>query len=100
MTIIRWSQGIVIASTRMLPATVRVKMSSEAAGTITLTRVAMRDVPIEELIGTIAAVCGPDAERVRHLLRAGTVVRDHVRWRWDRVTADAAAVEALLNTTL
>ena len=48
-----------------LPPTVRVKLSSEAAGSISLTPVVVQEFAIRELVENILAVTGKDEARVR-----------------------------------
>ncbi len=64
------------------PETVRVKLSSEAAGTISLTPVVIRDMPLRELIEAIAAVRGKDAGRIAETLKLGSVTEGATRFRW------------------
>ncbi|MGA2434987.1 MAG: hypothetical protein ABSG25_06840 [Bryobacteraceae bacterium] len=81
-----------------LPDTVRVKISSEAAGSIALTAVVVRDIPIRELVEMALASTGKDATRVRDLLKRGTLVSGASRLRWSGWEATSEAVEQLLAT--
>ena len=64
---------------------VRVKISSEAAGTIALTPVVVQEMPFDELLARIAAISGKDPRRIRDLLDSGTVVNGNSRLRWERL---------------
>lgn len=57
---------------------VRVKLLSEAAGCVTGTRVIERDFPIQELMEAVVAVAGKNVERIRQLLRAGSIMASAV----------------------
>jgi hypothetical protein len=73
----------------------KVKISSEEAGSIALTPVVVRDMPERELVGIMLGVTGKDAGRIRELLRRGTFVSGASRFRWEGVELD---VDALLKT--
>ena len=64
------------------PGTVRVKLTSEEAGTISLTPVVVREMPFAELIEEIAAVHGKDRERIAATLKRGSVSGGATRFRW------------------
>lgn len=68
-----------------LPATIRVKLSTEAAGSITMTPVVVEEIPFRELAGEIAAVCGKDGARFEAILRRGSLVSGATRFRWEPV---------------
>lgn len=81
------------------PAIVRVKLSSEAAGAISITPVVVRDLPFSELLEEIAAVCGKDVVRAAEILRRGNLVSGATRFRWPPVeltTAELSTALALL----
>jgi hypothetical protein len=65
-----------------LPGTVRVKLSSEAAGAIALTPVVVQELPLTELAENVLAVTGKDTARVREILRRGSLVSGASRFRW------------------
>lgn len=67
----------------LLPATIRVKLSSEAAEYVALTPVVVRDLPLLELIEHIASATGPDAQRIVEILKRGSIVSGATRFRWD-----------------
>jgi hypothetical protein len=65
-----------------LPPTIRVKLSSEAAESISLTPVVVQELPIGELVGHLLAVTGKDEPRIREILQRGTLVSGASRFRW------------------
>jgi hypothetical protein len=81
-----------------LPQTVRVKIGSEAAGAITLTAVVAQELPVRELIEHMLAVVGKDPERIREILRRGTLVAGASRFRWAGWEAEPDDLHALLAT--
>jgi hypothetical protein len=81
-----------------LPATVRVKLSSEAAEGISITRVVVQDLSVRELVEHMLGVTGKDATRVRELLLRGSLVSGASRFRWTGWEAEIEAVRELLAT--
>lgn len=81
-----------------LPERVRVKLSSEAAGAISLTPVVVQEIATRELIEHMLGVAGKDEARICELLKRGTLVSGASRFRWMGWTADAESVRALLAT--
>ena len=79
------------------PERVRVKISSEAAGEISMTQVIAQEIPLRDLVDIIVGQCGKDAPRVRELLRRGTVVQSASRFRWEPVEVDLESVESMLR---
>ncbi|HOK47650.1 MAG TPA: hypothetical protein PLK67_17025, partial [Bryobacteraceae bacterium] len=65
-----------------LPETIRVKVSSESAGYMSLTPVVVRDMPLRELVELMLGFTGKDAARIQELLRRGTLVSEGSRFRW------------------
>ncbi len=72
-----------------LPQTVRVKLSSEAAGAITLTPVVAQELALRELIEHVLGLAGKDEARIREILLRGTLVTGASRFRWEGFRADA-----------
>lgn len=68
-----------------LPRTIRVRISSEAAGAIAFTPVVASEMALEELLGLAASAVGADAARVHHLLTHGSLVSGASRFRWERI---------------
>jgi len=81
-----------------LPATVRVKLSSEAAGSIAITPVVVQELPIRELVGHMLAIAGKDEARLREILRRGSLVSGASRLRWTGWDADIESFRELLAT--
>ncbi len=65
-----------------LPANVPVKLSSEAAEFVALTPVVVREMPLGELLEHVVGLTGPDAVRVRDILKRGSLVSGATRFRW------------------
>ena len=57
-----------------LPQTIRVKLSSEAAESISLTPVVVQELAVRELMEHMLGVTGKDEARIRELLLRGTLV--------------------------
>lgn len=81
-----------------LPETIRVKLSSEAAGAISITPVVVRDMPVRELVELMLGLTGKSGNRVHELLLRGALVSGASRFRWTGWDADRAGLEALLAT--
>jgi hypothetical protein len=81
-----------------LPESIRVKLSSEAAGSISITPVVVRDMPLRELIGYMLGVTGKNEARIRELLLRGSLVSGASRFRWTGWEADAESIKVLLAT--
>ncbi len=81
-----------------LPETIRVKISSEAAESLSLTPVVVRDMPVRDLVDAMLGVAGKNAGRIQDLLRRGAFVRGASRFRWQPLEPDEAGVAALLAT--
>jgi len=81
-----------------LPATVRVKLSSEAAEAISLTPVVVQELATRDLIEHALGVAGKDEARLREILLRGTLVSGSSRFRWTGWDADAAALHEILIT--
>lgn len=79
-----------------LPDTIRVKISSEAAGSISITPVVARDMPVDELLEMILGVSGKDVERVFEILSRGTHVSGASRLRWTGFAPTREDIESAL----
>lgn len=79
-----------------LPDTVRVKLSSEAAGSISITPVVVRDIPIRELIEHMLGVSGKNPRRIQELLLRGTLVSGASRFRWTGWQAEEESIIQML----
>jgi len=81
-----------------LPDSVRVKLSSEVAESISITPVVVRDIPIRELIEHMLGITGKDTPRLHDLLLRGTLVSGASRFRWAGWDAAAEDIQAVLAT--
>ena len=81
-----------------LPATVRVKLSSEAAEGISITSVVSQDLPLRDLVEYMLGITGKNEGRVRELLLRGTLVSGASRFRWAGWDADLDSLRELLST--
>ncbi|HTS29814.1 MAG TPA: hypothetical protein VMH81_28280 [Bryobacteraceae bacterium] len=81
-----------------LPQTIRVKLSSEAAGAISLTPVVVQELPMRELVEHMLGVVGKDEARIQELLLRGTLVSGASRFRWAGLEAESEALREILAT--
>ncbi len=81
-----------------MAASVRVKLSSEAAASISLTPVVSQEMPLHDLMALLLSAVGKDEARVRDLLRRGTVVSEGARYRWASIDAGSESFQKLLGT--
>lgn len=81
----------------MPPATIRVKLVSEAAEYVTVSHVMQRDFRLPELFELLLTVVGSDATRIRQILRAGTVSTGDYRYRWEPLELGESEVEEALR---
>ena len=65
-----------------LPEKIPVKISSEAAGYVSITPVVSQQMPARDLVENILKVAGKDAPRAQEILRHGIVVSGASRIRW------------------
>jgi hypothetical protein len=81
-----------------LPPTVRVKLSSEAAESISITPVVVQDMPVRELVEYMLGVTGKDQVRIHELLLRGSLVSGASRFRWTGWDVDLENLQELLAT--
>lgn len=79
-----------------LPETIRVRLSSEDAGGVSLTPVVSRDMRLAEVVELMLDVTGRDLVRLRSLLLRGSLVAGATRYRWDAVRATDEQLQELL----
>src|SRR5208283_2199016 len=79
-----------------IPGTVRVKLSSEVAESISLTPVVLREMPVRELMEHLLAVTGKDEPRICEILLRGALVSGASRFRWAGWDADVDGLRELL----
>lgn len=80
-----------------LPTTITVKLSTEAAGTISLTPVVVQEIAFRDLFDTVLATAGKQPERIRDILQRGSIVSGASRYRWAGFTVDADDLNAMLK---
>lgn len=80
----------------MLPERVLVKISSEAAGSVSLTPVVSQNMPLADLLDQILRATGKDAARIREILERGAVVAGASRFRWTPAPASLEEVAQAL----
>lgn len=80
-----------------LPESIIVKISTEAAGAITLTPVVAREMTVLDLVDEIVSVTAKDAPRLDAILRRGSFVSGGSRFRWIPLAPEPADIEALLS---
>ncbi len=73
-----------------------VKISSEAAGEISMAPVVAQEMALKELVGVILSVSGKDAQRIGDLLQRGSVVQGASRFRWQPVTVEQLQLRSML----
>jgi hypothetical protein len=81
-----------------LPQTVWVKLSSEAAGAISITPVVVQELPIRELVEHLMAIAGKDEARIAEILRRGAMTTGASRFRWAGWEVEVDGLRALLAT--
>jgi hypothetical protein len=79
-----------------LPQSIRVKLSSEVAESISLTPVVVQEIPMRELIEHILGLAGKDEPRIREILLRGTLVSGASRFRWVGWQVDEASLRGML----
>jgi hypothetical protein len=81
-----------------LPPTIRVKLSSEGAGAVSITRVVVQELATREFIEQLLGVTGKDEPRIREILLRGTLVSGASRFRWTGWKPQAEDLRELLAT--
>lgn len=81
-----------------LPEVIRVKLSTEAAGAISVTAVVNREMPLRELVEEMLPLLGKDGERIGAALARGTLVSGGSRFRWAGMDASPEELRTLLDT--
>lgn len=80
-----------------LPERIRVKLSSEEGGAISLTRVVVQDLPLAELLDVLLAISGKDHHRIGDTLRRGSFVHRATRYRFDPLSFTPEELAASLK---
>lgn len=79
-----------------MPERVMVKLSSEAAGYVSMTPVLGQEMGLVELVEQVVGVVGREGARVREVLKRGSVVSGATRFRWAGLEAEVEEVEKVL----
>ena len=79
-----------------VPDILRVKLSSEAAEFVALTSVVVRQLPFVELLEHVVSATGPEAARVRDILKRGSLVSGATRFRWQGWEHELAEIEGAI----
>ena len=80
------------------PASIPVKYSEDDAQFISIRPLVRQTFSPDELVDMIVSVTGKDAERIRQILRSGTIVFNSFRYWWDAINVDAAEISKALAT--
>jgi hypothetical protein len=80
-----------------LPEIIAVRYTEEEAGYISVRPVVKQNFRQEELVDMILRVTGKDPERIRQILRSGTVVYNFYRYWWTGFDAGAAELNTVLG---
>jgi hypothetical protein len=80
-----------------LPDTIAVKYTEEEAESVSLRPVVRQTFRAAELVDMIVAVAGKDPQRIRQILRSGTIVFHSYRYWWQGFEADAATLSGILS---
>ncbi len=79
-----------------LPETIPVRYTEEEAGYVSFRPVVRQMFRLNELLDMVLSVTGKDAERIRQILRSGTVVFHFYRYWWHGFEIGEAELDALL----
>lgn len=79
-----------------LPQALRVKLSSEEAGYLSMTPVVVQEIALRDLVERMLGVTGKDPARIADLLLRGVLVSGATRYRWQGFHADPEEVAELL----
>jgi hypothetical protein len=79
-----------------LPDTIAIRFTEEDAGYVTVRPVVKQVFRLAELIDMVLSVTGKNVSRVQQIFRAGTVVYNSFRYRWEGFSSETAELTALL----
>ena len=80
-----------------LPEHILTKVSSEAAGYVSMSPVVRQEIPAAELIERILGLTGKDPARIREILSRGILVSGPSRYRWVPFVAEEDELAAVLT---
>ncbi len=78
------------------PEKIAVRFTEEEADYISMRPILKQPFTAEELVGMILTATGKHPERIREILRAGTLVYNMYRYWWERLDVEAEAVAEIL----
>jgi hypothetical protein len=79
-----------------LPQQIPVRYAEDDAGYLSMRPVVKQTFRLNELADMVVTVVGKDAERVRKILEAGTVLYNGYRYWWDSLAAGLPEIEFLV----
>ena len=79
-----------------LPQEIPVRYTEEEAGYVSFRPVVRQTFRVHELLDMVLSVTGKQPERIRQILRSGTVVFHFYRYWWEGFEAGEAELQALL----
>jgi hypothetical protein len=79
-----------------LPETIPMRFTEEDAGYVTVRPVVKQTFRLAELADMVVSVTGKNAQRVQQIFRAGTVVYNGYRYRWEGFASDENELAGLL----
>lgn len=81
-----------------LPQTIPVRYTEEEAGYVSFRPLVRQSFTFNELLDMILSVTGKDAERIRQILRSGTVVFHFYRYWWQGFEVSGGELAPLLGS--
>lgn len=79
-----------------MPETIAIRFTEEDAGYVTVRPVVKQIFRLAELADMVLSVTGKNVSRVQQIFRAGTVVYNGFRYRWEGFSSETAELTALL----
>jgi hypothetical protein len=80
-----------------LPDTIPIRFTEEDAGYVTVRPVVKQVFRLPELVDMVLSVTGKNVSRVQQVFRAGTVVYNGFRYRWEGFPSEVPELTALLG---
>ncbi len=79
------------------PEKIAIRFTEEEADYISMRPIRRQAFTAEELVGMILTATGKHPERIREILRAGTLVYNMYRYWWERLDVEPEAVAEILS---
>lgn len=80
----------------VLPETVPVRFTEEEADYVSMRPIVQQAFTLDELVGMVLTATGKHPQRVREILRAGTMVYNMYRYWWERLDVPPEALAKIL----